>query len=113
MDRLAMESLDEVSIHPSLVDHKVQIGALLRPDLRQSLIDFLKFHHDCFAWSYTDITSIDLEVMVHRFQVDPEHPPIRQKRRKFALQRNHIINEEIQKLIYIGSVCEVRYPDWW
>ncbi|KAL5557494.1 hypothetical protein UlMin_039730 [Ulmus minor] len=50
--------------------------------------------------------------MVHRLQVDPEHPPVRQKRRKFAPQHNHIINEEIQKLIDIGSVREVQYPDW-
>ena len=50
--------------------------------------------------------------MVHRLQVDPEHPPVRQKRRKFAPQRNHIINDEIQKLIDIGSVREVQYPDW-
>ena len=107
-----MESLDEVSIHPSLEDHKVQIGALLRPDMRQSLIDFLKLNHDCFAWSHTDMAGIDPEVMVHRLQVDPEHPPVRQKHRKFAPQRNRIINEEIQKLIDIGSVREVQYPDW-
>ena len=44
-----MESLDEVSIHPNLEDHKVQIDALLCPNLRQSLIDFFKLHHDCFA----------------------------------------------------------------
>ncbi|KAL5551104.1 hypothetical protein UlMin_001280 [Ulmus minor] len=50
--------------------------------------------------------------MVHRLQVDPEHPPVRQKHRKFAPQRNHIINKEIQKLIDIGSVREVQYPDW-
>ena len=58
------------------------------------------------------MTSIDLEVMVHRLQEDPEHPPDRKKRHKFALERNHIINEEIQKLIDIGSVREVQYPDW-
>ena len=106
-----MESLDEVSIHPSLEEHKVQIGALLRPDMRQSLIDFLKHHHECFAWSHTDMTGINPKVMVNRLQVDSEHPPIRQKQRKFAPKRNHIINKEIQKLVDIRSVCEVQYPD--
>ena len=74
-----MEDLDEISIHSDLVDHKVQIGAFLCPDLRQSLIDFLKQHHNCFAWSHTDITGIDPEVMVYRLQVDQEHTPVRQK----------------------------------
>ena len=58
------------------------------------------------------MTGIDPKVMVHHLQVDPEHPLVRQKRRKFAPQRNHIINEEIQKLIDIGSVREVQYPEW-
>ena len=58
------------------------------------------------------MTGIDPAVMVHRLQVDPEHPPVRQKCRKFAPQCNRIINEEIQKLIDIGSVREVQYPDW-
>ena len=58
------------------------------------------------------MTGIDPEVMVHHLQVDPKHPLVRQKRRKFAPERNHIINEEIQKLIDIGSVCEAQYPDW-
>ena len=112
LNRPTMESLDEVSIHLSLEDHKVQIGALLRPNMRQSLIDFLKLNHDCFAWSHTDMTGIDPEVMVHRLQVDLEHPSFRKKRRKFAPEHNHIINEEIQKMIDIGSVREVQYPNW-
>ncbi|KAK0594549.1 hypothetical protein LWI29_017364 [Acer saccharum] len=55
---------------------------------------------------------IDPEVMVHRLQVDPDHQPVKQKRRKFAPERNKVINEEIQKLFDIGSVREVKYPDW-
>ena len=49
---------------------------------------------------------------MHRLQIDPSYPPVKEKRRKFTLERNRIINEEIQKLIDIGSVREVQYPDW-
>ncbi|KAK4848380.1 hypothetical protein QYF36_012250 [Acer negundo] len=44
--------------------------------------------------------------------VDPNHQPVKQKRRKFAPERNKVINDEIQKLVDIGSVREVKYPDW-
>ncbi|KAL5847401.1 hypothetical protein ACOSQ3_010925 [Xanthoceras sorbifolium] len=54
---------------------------------------------------------INPEVLVHRLQVDPDYPPVKQKMRKFAPERNKVINEEIQKLIDIGSVREVNYPD--
>ena len=84
----------------------------LELELREKLISFLAKQHDCFAWSHADMTSIDLEVVMHRLQIDPGYPPVKQKRRQFAPKRNHIINEEIQKLIDIGSVREVQYPDW-
>ena len=90
-----MESLNEVSIHQDLLDHKVKISVLLRPDICLSLIDFLKQQHDYFAWFHTDMTSFDPEVMVHHLQVDPSYPLVRQKRRKFTSEHSCIINEEI------------------
>ena len=81
-------------------------------ELRLALIEFLKQHHDCFAWSHKDMTGIDPDIAVHKLQVDPDHPPVKQKRRKFAPERNKVINEEVQKLLDIGSIREVHYPDW-
>ncbi|KAL5800164.1 hypothetical protein ACOSQ4_033048 [Xanthoceras sorbifolium] len=58
------------------------------------------------------MTGINPEVLVNRLQVDLDYPPVEQKRRKFAPERNKVINEEIQKLIDIGLVREVNYPYW-
>ena len=58
------------------------------------------------------MTGIDPAIAVYRLQVDPNHPPVKQKRRKIAPERNRAVNEEIQKLLDIGSVREVHYPDW-
>ena len=58
------------------------------------------------------MTGIDPNTVMHKLQVDPNFSPVKQKRRKFAPERNKVINEEIQKLIDIGSVREVNYPDW-
>ena len=58
------------------------------------------------------MTGIDPDIAVHRLQVDPDHPPVKQKRRKIAPERNKAVNEEVQKLLDIGSVREVHYPDW-
>ncbi|KAK0593489.1 hypothetical protein LWI29_037564 [Acer saccharum] len=107
-----MEELDEVSIDPDQPDHKVFIGSRLLDDIRKQLVEFLKERCNSFAWSHEDMIGIDPEVMVHRLQVDPDHQPVKQKRRKFAPERNKVINEEIQKLFDIGSVREVKYLDW-
>ena len=90
----------------------MQIGARLAPKLKEKLINFLTQQHDCFAWSHADMSGIDPEVVMHRLQIDPSYPPVKQKRRKFALKRSHVINKKVQKLIGIGSVREVQYPDW-
>jgi hypothetical protein len=107
-----MEDLDEVSIDSSRPDRKVFIGSRLSKETREQLIDFLRERQGSFAWSHSDMVGIDPEVIVHQLQVDPDHQPVKQKRRKFAPERNKVINEEIQKLIDIGSVKEVKYPDW-
>ncbi|KAK0592167.1 hypothetical protein LWI29_014403 [Acer saccharum] len=107
-----MEELDEMSINPDQPDHKVFIGFRLPDDIYKQLIEFLKKRRNSFAWSHSDMVGIDPKVIVHRLQVDPDHQPIKQKRRKFAPERNKVINEEIQKLFDISSVREVKYPDW-
>lgn len=58
------------------------------------------------------MTSIDLSIIMHQLNVDPKFKHVKQKRRKFAPNRNRIINEEVEKLLSIRSVREVQYPDW-
>jgi len=103
-----MEEIDEVPIFPDFPEHKIQIGAQLTDTQKEQVISFLKTNPDYFAWSHEDMTGIDLEVAVHRLQVDHDYRPVKQKRRKFASERNKIINDEIQKLIDVGSVREVQ-----
>ena len=107
-----MEELDEVQIHPDDPERKTNIGSRLDPETREKLIGFLKRNEDCFAWSHADMTGINLDAMVHQLKVDPGHPPVKQKRRKFAAERNQIINEEIKKLLNNGMIREVHYPEW-
>ena len=55
---------------------------------------------------------IDPEIIMHQLQVDPSHQPTRQKRRKFAPERDIIINEEVRNLLEAGFIREVQYPEW-
>ena len=58
------------------------------------------------------MTGISPDVITHKLNVDPSFRPVKQKRRKFAPERNKIIDEEVQKLIDSGKIREVKYPDW-
>ena len=50
--------------------------------------------------------------MVHKLNVSPSFPPIRQKKRVFAPERDRAIAEEVGKLQEACFIREVYYPDW-
>ena len=55
---------------------------------------------------------IDPSVTVHRLNVSPIFPPIRQKKRVFAQERDQAIAEKVRKLQDAEFVRVVYYPDW-
>ena len=85
---------------------------LANPIIHQELITFLRGNQDVFAWSHEDMPGIDPSVMVHRLNVSPAFPFIRQKKRVFAPERDQAIVEEVRKLQEASFIREVYYPDW-
>ncbi|KAJ9544306.1 hypothetical protein OSB04_024013 [Centaurea solstitialis] len=104
--------LEEVVLDPKHPDRKVFVGATLTPDIKSEIISFLQEHSDCFAWSHEDMVGIDPDIISHKLNVDPTFKPVKQKRRKFAPERNKVINDEVDNLLKTGKIREVKYPDW-
>ena len=73
---------------------------------------FLKENQDVFAWSHKDMPGIGLSIIVHRLNVSPSSPPIQQRKRVFAQERDKTIAEEVQKLLDADFIREVYYPNW-
>ena len=93
-------------------EHLVYIGSKLAEDLRHLLIHFLKQNKDVFAWKQEDMGGINLAIITHILNVSPSFKPVMQKRRSFALERQNVINEEVDKLLQAGAIREVEYPEW-
>ena len=108
----AVERLKEIPFNNSRLDKTTRIGILASPTIRQALVAFLKENQDVFAWSHEDMLGIDPSVMVHRLNVSPSYPPVRQKKRVFAQEQERAIAEEVDKLQEAGFIREVYYPDW-
>ena len=111
-EKQEMEEVIRIALNPEEPEKLVSIGAELTGKVKSELILFLAHNLDCFAWSHEDMTGIDPSVISHKLNLDPKFKPVRQKHRKFARERNQIINKEVEKLLSIGSVREVYYPDW-
>ena len=58
------------------------------------------------------MSGIDPLIIVHKLNVLPSFPPIRQKKWVFAQERDRAITDEVQKLLEVDFIREVYYPDW-
>ena len=107
-----VEKLKEVFLDDSNHERITKIGPLASPVVRQELMAFLRNNRDVFAWTHEDMLGIDPSIIVHRLNVSPSFPPIRQKKRVFAPERDQTIAEEVCKLQEASFIREVYYPDW-
>ena len=94
-----LEMRDEVSTRPTpseelepvqlddQPEHLVYIGSKLAEAIKSPLIRFLKNNMEVFAWKQEDMGGIDPVVITHRLNVSPSFMPVKQKRRRFALER--------------------------
>ncbi|KAJ9556652.1 hypothetical protein OSB04_011266 [Centaurea solstitialis] len=85
-----------------------QVGAQSEDKGKVKVVN--KEHSDCFAWSHEDMVGIDPNIISHKLNVDPTFKPIKQKRHKFAPERNKVINDEVDNLLKTGKIREVKYP---
>ncbi|XP_050240982.1 uncharacterized protein LOC126689855 [Quercus robur] len=108
----SVEELEEVRLDDTRHERTTKIGTLASWPVRQMLTTFLRDNQDVFAWSHEDMPRIDPSVMVHKLNVSPSFPPIRQKKQVFAQERDKAISKEVRKLLEAGFIREVYYPDW-
>ena len=87
------------------------MGTLASPMVCQDLASFLRMNQDVFTWSHEDMPGIDLSIIVHRLNVNPDSSPVRQKKRVFAQERDKAMVEKVRKLLEDGFIREVYYPD--
>ncbi|KAL2235115.1 UNVERIFIED_CONTAM: Retrovirus-related Pol polyprotein from transposon [Sesamum indicum] len=88
-----------------------RIGSSLNEG-EMAMINFLRKNADMFAWSPSNFTGIDPEVIVHRLNVDPTVRPVQQRKRTFNNDKNDAIRQEVEKLLKAGYVSEVQYTSW-
>lgn len=74
------EDLEEISLDNNILSKITRVGPQADPSIRKELTLFLKKNQDIFALSHEDMPGINASVIVHKFNVCPSFPPIRQKK---------------------------------
>ena len=106
------EELVEVRLREDDATRTVRVGSALPEPLRGDLTRFLRDNADVFAWTAKDMPGIPRHIAEHRLSMDPERKPVKQKKRKFAPDRQKAIEEEVGKLLKAGFIKEAHYPEW-
>ena len=104
------EGLDTISLDEEHVDRITRISTQASLMVRNGLILFLRDNLDIFAWSHEDMPGIDPNIMVHQLNVSLSFPPVRQRKRVFAQERDKAIAKEVRKLLDASFIREVYYP---
>ena len=107
-----MEALETMTLAEDETNKTTRIGMTLSPGMRTKLIQFLKENLDVFAWLYEDMPGISPEVIQHKLNVNLERKPIQQRWKAFTPEQDQAVIEEVTKLLTVGFIREVYYPDW-
>ena len=83
-----IEELVEVALDDNEPTKVVLVGAQLNEEDRKKLLSFLRKNKDVFAWTHEDMPGIDPRETSHKLNVDPDHPPVKQKQRRFSPEMN-------------------------
>ena len=83
-----VEALETVELVEGDATKTIRIGTTLSPEMRTSLVQFLKENLDVFTWSHEDMLGISPKVIQHKLNVDLERKPVQQRQQVFALEWN-------------------------
>ncbi|XP_072086771.1 uncharacterized protein [Arachis hypogaea] len=64
---------------------------------RTELFHLLHEFKDCFAWDYHEMPGLDCSLIEHRLALKPNARPVKQTPRRFTLEIDQKINEEIER----------------
>ncbi|GJW03808.1 hypothetical protein Tco_1562664 [Tanacetum coccineum] len=107
-----LEEKIKVVIHPEYSEQTITIGSTLTEKGRKELCALLKQNMDIFAWKPADMTGVLWHMVEHRLNIREGCPPVRQKKRGQAPERNKAIQEEVENLVDVGIMKEVHYHSW-
>ncbi|GKV20231.1 hypothetical protein SLEP1_g30388 [Rubroshorea leprosula] len=106
------DPLEEVNLGTE-ADLKITfISDSLEPCLRDKIISILHEYKDCFAWDYSEMPSLDRNLVEHRLPIKEDFKPFKQLPRRMSPKVTLKVKEEIERLLKVGFIITSRYVEW-
>jgi hypothetical protein len=95
-----------------IAEQKVLLGSQLSDEQEKTLLRFLFNNKDVFAWTANDLCGINRDIIEHSLNVDPSFRPRKQRLRKMSDDKVEGAQNEVKRLLSVGVIKEVTYPEW-
>ena len=109
-EKLAMDPLESILLGES--DKHTYVSSLSLEEEKEQLRQVLLDNIDVFAWTHSDMIDISPMHASHKLNVALSARPVRQRVRRFHPNRHQIIQAEIDNLLDVVFIKEVKYPEW-
>ncbi|KAG9458862.1 hypothetical protein H6P81_003370 [Aristolochia fimbriata] len=88
------------------------LSASLSVTEETNYMSLLNEYKDVFSWSYTEMHGLDPTVAIHKLAIKSGVKPIKQSQRRFRPELVPEIEKEVDKLLKVDFIREVKYPSW-
>ena len=88
------------------------VSSLLIEEERAQLQQILQGNADVFAWTHLNMTGISPMHASHQLNVVSSARPVRQRVRCSHPDHHQITQAEVDNLLKVGFIREVKYPEW-
>ena len=105
-----MDPLEEIELDRP--ERFTYVSSLLSHEEREQVRLTLLHNIDAFAWRHSDMVRINPTVASQKLNTFPTAKLVRQKVRRFHLNRHQIIQTEVDNLLAACFIREVKYPEW-
>ncbi|KAL0318211.1 UNVERIFIED_CONTAM: Transposon Tf2-12 polyprotein [Sesamum calycinum] len=110
--KATIDELKEVNLGDIENPRPIYISASLTHGEEGTYIALLHEFKDVFTWSYKEMPGLDPNVAVHHLSVKKGARPVKQGQRRFRPELILLIEGEVNKLIEVSFIREVKYPMW-
>ncbi|KAL0313661.1 UNVERIFIED_CONTAM: Transposon Tf2-12 polyprotein [Sesamum calycinum] len=110
--KTTIDELKEVNIYDIENPRPIYISASLTQEEEGTYIALLHEFKDVFAWSYKEIPGLDPKVVVHHLSIKKGACPVKQGQHRFRPELISLIEGEVNKIIEVNFIREVKYPMW-
>ena len=90
----------------------IHVAQSLLAEEKEKFTKFFKDKKINFAWTYSDMPRLDIELIMHHLSTAPSVKPVKQKLRKMHPHVALLVKVELEKLLKANFIRAIDYAKW-